>query len=74
MGGGYVVGGARTARGGAAVPPPAPGLCGLRGRLEVPDWPGWVAGALLGDPAWRPGPLDRLVDLHLVEPLGADRV
>ncbi|MDU0292303.1 AfsR/SARP family transcriptional regulator [Saccharothrix longispora] len=57
-----------------ALDPPEQRLFRLLGRLEVPDWPGWVAGALLGDPAWRPGPLDRLVDLHLVEPLGADRV
>jgi DNA-binding SARP family transcriptional activator/tetratricopeptide (TPR) repeat protein len=40
------------------------------GLLAAPDWPTWVAQALLDRPVEQL--LDRLADVHLVEPLGRD--
>jgi DNA-binding SARP family transcriptional activator len=49
------------------------------GLVGAPDWPDWVAGAVLrcpapdgGQPAARM--VDQLVDAHLVQPLGRDAV
>lgn len=49
-------------------------LCRRLGLLALPDWPGWVAGALVGgDQATLVGRLlDDLVDAHLLESLGRD--
>ncbi|TDQ00802.1 ATP-binding protein [Labedaea rhizosphaerae] len=44
----------------------------LLGLIRVATWPAWVAGELLGAPAHDV--LDRLVEVHLVEPAGRDGV
>jgi len=55
-----------------ALDPDAQRLLRRLGLVSTEDWPAWVATELLDRPA--EGPLDRLVDLHLVEPLGPDVV
>ncbi|MGH3992977.1 MAG: NB-ARC domain-containing protein, partial [Pseudonocardiaceae bacterium] len=45
------------------------------GLIDAPDWPAWVACALVDSTsAAAEGGLDRLVDVHLVEPLGRDAI
>ncbi|MBB4912184.1 AfsR/SARP family transcriptional regulator [Actinophytocola algeriensis] len=46
------------------------------GLLLTPDWPTWVAQELTGEPSTArvERMLDRLVEMHLLEPLGRDAV
>ncbi|WP_197289753.1 AfsR/SARP family transcriptional regulator [Saccharothrix sp. NRRL B-16348] len=52
--------------------PPARLLLRRLGLSATPEWPAWVAGALVGGDVDRP--LETLADVHLVEVLGRDRV
>ena len=42
------------------------------GLLSAPEWPAWVADELVEESADRQ--LDELVNLHLVDPVGVDRI
>ncbi|WP_414506798.1 AfsR/SARP family transcriptional regulator [Streptomyces sp. NEAU-L66] len=45
----------------------------LLGLLDVPDFPAWVGGALLDvSPAEAEDMIERLVDAHLLTPIGSD--
>jgi tetratricopeptide (TPR) repeat protein len=52
--------------------PPARVLLRRLGLSATPEWPAWVAGALVGAPVERL--LETLADVHLVEVLGRDEV
>ncbi len=54
-----------------ALPPELRILLRRLALASAPDWPAWVAGELAATPAAEPL-LDRLIDVHLVEPLGHD--
>ncbi|MFJ6675795.1 BTAD domain-containing putative transcriptional regulator [Actinosynnema sp. NPDC091369] len=54
--------------------PPARVLLRRLGLSATPEWPAWVAGALLGGGARVDRLLETLADVHLVEVLGRDRV
>jgi DNA-binding SARP family transcriptional activator len=56
--------------------PPARLLLRRLGLLSAPDWPAWVVAELLGEDVVDRSDrlLETLVDVHLVEPLGADPV
>jgi DNA-binding SARP family transcriptional activator/tetratricopeptide (TPR) repeat protein len=57
------------------LPSPARRLFRLLGTLDVPDFPGWLAGVLAqGSPDRAAQDLDLLVDAHLLAVVGTDPV
>ena len=59
-----------------ALDEPLRALLRRLGLLHTPDWPTWVAQELTGEPSTArvERMLDRLVETHLLEPLGRDAV